>query len=120
MRVPIPFDNSTVSYAPTTTALTLSTIKVLVPVNNIPRVPVLCKYVLRKNHMPSNKPVLMTYTTPDIINEFKRIAQEENRSMSKQLEYIVKKYISDYKTEHGMINISESGDSSNLPGGGTK
>ena len=70
--------------------------------------------------MPSNKPVLMTYTTPDVINDFKKIALEENRSMSKQLEFIVKKYISDYKSQHGTISIPEDETAQNLPGGGTK
>lgn len=70
--------------------------------------------------MPTNKPQLKTYTTPDVIKKFDIIAQAESRSISKQLEFIVKKYISDYETEHGMINISEPADSSNLPGGGTK
>ena len=55
--------------------------------------------------MPSNKPRLMTYTTYDIIKKFEIIAKDENRSMSKELEYIVKKYIESYESEHGTIDI---------------
>ena len=55
--------------------------------------------------MPSNKPRLMTYTTQEVIEKFAIIAEHENRSMSKELEYIVKKYIENYETQHGNINI---------------
>ena len=55
--------------------------------------------------MPSNKPRLMTYTTTDIIEKFEIISKNENRSMSKELEYIVKEYIKTYESQHGKINI---------------
>lgn len=55
--------------------------------------------------MPSNKPRLMTYTTQDVIDKFEIIASEENRSMSKELEYIVKEYIKLYESKHGNINV---------------
>lgn len=58
--------------------------------------------------MPSNKPRLMTYTTQDVINKFEIISNEENRSMSKELEYIVKEYIKTYEVKHGTINIQEN------------
>ena len=55
--------------------------------------------------MPSNKPQLKTYTTTETIEKFDYIAKSENRSMSKHLEYIVKKHISDYESEHGTIPL---------------
>lgn len=53
--------------------------------------------------MPSNRPKLMTYTTDEVIEKFKIVSEAENRSMSKQLEYIVKEYISKYEQKHGTI-----------------
>ena len=53
--------------------------------------------------MPSNRPKLMTYTTDEVIEKFKIVSEAENRSMSKQLEYIVKEYISKYEQTHGTI-----------------
>lgn len=57
--------------------------------------------------MPSNKPRLMTYTTEETIKKFEHIAKEESRSMSKELEYIIKEYIKNYETIHGQIEIQE-------------
>ena len=57
--------------------------------------------------MPSNKPQLKTYTTNEVIKKFEIISKYENRSMSKQLEYIVKEYIKNYETEHGEIPLQE-------------
>ena len=53
--------------------------------------------------MPSNKPVLMTYTEQDIIDKFKKISEFDNRSMSKELEYIVKEYIKNFENKNGTI-----------------
>lgn len=54
--------------------------------------------------MPSNKPRLMTYTDKETIEKFEIISKQENRSMSKQLEYIVKQYINNYEQRNGSIN----------------
>lgn len=70
--------------------------------------------------MPSTKPQIKAVIEQEDYEKFKKITESENRTISNLLQTIVKKYISDYETEHGMINISESGDSSNLPGGGHK
>lgn len=56
--------------------------------------------------MPSNKPRLMTYTTDETIKKFEYIANQENRSMSKELEYIIKLYIQEYEKNNGTINLS--------------
>lgn len=55
--------------------------------------------------MPSTKPQLKTYTDQQTINKFSFIAKEENRTMSKQLEYLVKKAIKEYEQERGEIII---------------
>ena len=55
--------------------------------------------------MPSTKPQLKTYTTQEIVEKFNYIADNENRSMSKHLEYIVKKEIEKYESEKGEIKI---------------
>lgn len=57
--------------------------------------------------MASKKPQLKTYTTKEIIEKFNHIADAENRSVSKQLEYIVKKEIQKYEKEHGEIDIKQ-------------
>ncbi len=56
--------------------------------------------------MPSNKPRLMTYTTDETIKKFEYIANQENRSMSKELEYIIKLYIQEYEKNNGTINLT--------------
>lgn len=55
--------------------------------------------------MPSSKPRLMTYTDKDIIEKFDIISKKENRSMSKQLEFIVKEYINNYEKKNGRVSI---------------
>lgn len=58
--------------------------------------------------MASNKPKLMTYTEQEVIDKFKIIAEKENRSMSKQLEYIIKKCIQEYENKNGNIIIQNN------------
>ena len=55
--------------------------------------------------MPSSKPRLMTYTDKDIIEKFDIISKKENRSMSKQLEFIVKVCINNYEKKNGRVSI---------------
>lgn len=57
--------------------------------------------------MPSSKPQLKTYTDKDTIKKFDYISKEENRTMSKQLEHLVKIKIKQYEKEHGEIKILE-------------
>ena len=58
--------------------------------------------------MPSNKPVIMILTTTDIINKFKVICKEENRSMSNQAEKLILDMIRAYEKENGKIQIDDS------------
>lgn len=55
--------------------------------------------------MPSKKPQLKTYTTQEIVEKFNYIAENENRTISKHLEYIVKKEIQKYELENGKIQL---------------
>jgi len=48
--------------------------------------------------MPSSRPKLMTYTTDEVIEKFKIVSEADNRSMSKELEYI-----NAYEQQHGTI-----------------
>lgn len=57
--------------------------------------------------MPSNKPVIMIRTTSEIIEKFKIISQEENRSMSKQAEKLIIDLIRKYEKENGEIILDE-------------
>lgn len=58
--------------------------------------------------MPSTKPVIMIRTTNEIIEKFKIISQEENRSMSKQAEKLIIDLIKQYEKENGTIQIDET------------
>lgn len=68
---------------------------------------VLCKYFLKKrgDNIPSKKPVLMTYTEKETIEKFKIVAKNDSRTMSKELEYIVKEKIKEYEKENGEIKL---------------
>lgn len=55
--------------------------------------------------MPSKKPQLKTYTTEEIVKKFNYIAENESRTTSKHLEYIIKKEIQKFEIEHGKIQI---------------
>ncbi|MEM0173554.1 MAG: hypothetical protein QXI16_03495 [Sulfolobaceae archaeon] len=58
--------------------------------------------------MPSKKPRLATYTTQDTVDKFNFIAAYEKRSTSKELEYIVSKYIEQFESEHGELLFDEN------------
>lgn len=69
--------------------------------------------------MPSKKPTLRTYTTQEIVEKFNLIAELENRTMSKHLEYLVKKHIEEYENQNGKIEIKQINiDSVNHSGSG--
>lgn len=53
--------------------------------------------------MPSNKPIIAVRTTPEIIDKFNYICNEENRSMSKQAEKMIIDLIKSYEAQHGTI-----------------
>lgn len=58
--------------------------------------------------MPSKKPRLATYTEQIIIDKLQFIADFEKRSASKQLEYIVENYITDFESKYGELVVGEN------------
>lgn len=50
--------------------------------------------------MPSNKPTFLLRTEQEIIDKLKYIAEKENRTATKQLEYILKCYIEEWESKH--------------------
>jgi len=55
--------------------------------------------------MSTDKPQLKTYIETKYYNKFKVLAEEQNRSISNYIEYLVKKEIDQYEQEHGEIII---------------
>lgn len=58
--------------------------------------------------MSSNKPRMTFRTEQEILDKLKYIADQEDRSDSKQLEHILKKYIATYEKENGAIDTTSS------------
>ena len=57
--------------------------------------------------MPSNKPVIAVRTTEEIKNKLEHIAEENNRSASKEIEYLIKKHIKRYEDDNGTIELKK-------------
>lgn len=57
--------------------------------------------------MPSKKPIIHFNTEQWIIDKMKVIANENSRSLAKEMEYMCKQRIKKYEEENGEINISE-------------
>ena len=55
--------------------------------------------------MPSIKPIIAIRTSSKVIEKFKFIADEENRSMANLGEKLIKDYIRQYEQEHGAIEL---------------
>lgn len=55
--------------------------------------------------MPSKKPVFTLRTEKENLMKLSYIAEQENRSDNKELEYILLSYIKEYENEHGEIKI---------------
>ena len=55
--------------------------------------------------MPSKKPAIQFHTEQWIIEKMKYIAEENNRSMSKEIELLCKNAIKKYELENGEIKI---------------
>lgn len=53
--------------------------------------------------MPSKKPMFTLRTEQQTIDKLKFIADNEGRSDNKQLEYILKQFITNYEAQHGAI-----------------
>lgn len=57
--------------------------------------------------MPSKLPVIKANTTQENISKMKVIAENNKRSLAKELELIVESHIRAYEAEHGEIVIRE-------------
>lgn len=57
--------------------------------------------------MPSKKPIIHFNTEQWIIDKMKVIANENSRSLAKEMEYICKQRIKEYESENGEIVISD-------------
>lgn len=53
--------------------------------------------------MPSEKPRIVFITDGELIKKIKFIADFNDRSMSKEIERLVKRHINEFETEHGRI-----------------
>lgn len=58
--------------------------------------------------MPSNKPVFAVRTTEDIKQKLEHIAKENNRSASKEIEYLIKNISKDMKMTTEQSNSKEN------------
>lgn len=57
--------------------------------------------------MPSKKPIIHFNTDQWIIDKMKRIAEDNSRSLAKEMEYLCKQRIKAYEAENGEIVIEE-------------
>ena len=57
--------------------------------------------------MPSKLPTINFHTEKEIIDKMKFIAKQNNRSLSKEVEYRCKQTIATYEAEHGKIVVEE-------------
>lgn len=55
--------------------------------------------------MPSKRPVIAIRTTEEIIEKMKVISEENNRSISKEAELLIKKHIKKYEEYNGEIKL---------------
>ena len=58
--------------------------------------------------LPSKKPVFTLRTEKENLMKLSYIAEQENRSDNKELEYILLSYIKEYENEHGEIKATEN------------
>lgn len=55
--------------------------------------------------MPSNKPLIAIRTTDTIKSKIEYISEENNRSVSKEVELLIKKHIQRYEDDNGEIKV---------------
>lgn len=59
----------------------------------------------KETKMPSNKPKIVAYTEKEVLEKFKRIAKKNERSVSQEVAYLVKKEINNFEKENGEIKL---------------
>lgn len=57
--------------------------------------------------MPSKLPIIKANTSQENIDKMKVIAQENKRSVAKELEFLIEQRIKQYEDEHGEINVEK-------------
>lgn len=55
--------------------------------------------------MPSNKPIIVVRTTEEIKKKIEHVADENNRSVSKEIEYLIKRHLKRYEEDNGEIKL---------------
>lgn len=55
--------------------------------------------------MPTNKPQVKAFVSPEIKTKFEHICKLKNRSTSNMIEFLIKEEINIYESEHGEIII---------------
>lgn len=55
--------------------------------------------------MPSNKPTILVRTEEKHKKKIEYIAEENNRSVSKEVEFLIKKHIKQYEEYNGEIKV---------------
>lgn len=59
--------------------------------------------------MASNLPTIMVRTQKEVIDKLKVISKENGRSMSKEVETLIKNHIRKYEIDNGEIQVEEQG-----------
>lgn len=57
--------------------------------------------------MPSELPIIRVRTTQEIIDKLKVISKENNRSMSRETELLIKNHIKNYESYNGEIKLDK-------------
>ena len=58
--------------------------------------------------MPSVKPRVGLRIERNLLSKFRHVAEYNERTANKELEYLIKRYISSYEKEHGPIGTSNT------------
>lgn len=58
--------------------------------------------------MPTNKPRLQTIVEQETYEKVKYICEKEDRSESQLIKIMIKKYLEDYESQNGSINIQKT------------
>lgn len=57
--------------------------------------------------MPSNKPLIVIRTTEEIKKKIEFVAEENNRSVSKEVELLIKRHLKRYEEDNGEIKLEK-------------
>ena len=57
--------------------------------------------------MPSNKPIILIRTSEELKKKIEIVAEENNRSVSKEVEFLIKRHVKRYEEDNGEIKIEQ-------------